>query len=87
MPKILSLFPQLNCFIYRGSFKAEGFETETVYVNGFEGYYIDMDGLYAKMIAWDNGDYIFTIDAIYDENYVVNKAEMLAMAESVKIVE
>lgn len=56
-------------------------------MNGFEGYYIDMDGLYAKMIAWDNGDYIFTIDAIYDENYDVNKAEMLAMAESVKTVE
>lgn len=87
MPKILSLFPQLNCFIYRGSFKAEGFETETVYVNGFEGYNIDMDGLYAKMIAWDNGDYILSITVTYDKNHDVNKAEMLAMAESVKIVE
>lgn len=56
-------------------------------MNGFEGYYIDMDGLYAKMIAWDNGDYILSITVTYDKNHDVNKAEMLAMAESVKIVE
>ena len=60
---------------------------ETVYVNGFDGEYIDMVGLYAKMVAWDNGDYVFTIDAIYDGNYDVSKAEMIAMAESVKIVD
>lgn len=42
---------------------------ETVYVNGFEGYY--MDGLYAKIIAWDNGDYILSITVTYDENYDV----------------
>lgn len=72
---------------YNVAVNTEGFEMETVYVNGFEGYFIDMDGLYAKMIAWDNGDYVFTIDAVYDENYNVSKAEMLAMAESVKIVE
>ena len=72
---------------YNVAVNTEGFEMETVYVNGFEGYYIDMDGLYAKMIAWDNGDYILSITVTYDENYDVSKAEMLAMAESVKIVE
>lgn len=72
---------------YNIAVNTEGFEMETVYVNGFEGYYIDMDRLYAKMLAWDNGDYVFTIDAIFDENYSVSKDEMFAMAESVKIAE
>lgn len=80
------IFDQSIKEYYNVAVNTEGFEMETVYVNGFEGYYIDMAGLYAKMIAWDNGDYVFTIDAIYDENYDVSKAEMITMAESVKIV-
>ena len=47
-------------------------------MNGFEGYNIDMDGLYAKMIAWDNGDYILELSGDLPKN------ELIVLAKTAK---
>lgn len=62
----------------------EGYDMEAISINGSEGYYIDLSDLYSKRIAWDNGDYIFSISATYDEAYQFSKNELFEIASSVK---
>lgn len=69
---------------YNVSENTEGYALEGITVNGCEGYYIDMYDMYCKRIAWDNGDYIFSISVICDETYEFDKSRLLDIANSVK---
>ena len=33
---------------------------ETIYVNGCEGYYVNMYNQDGQIISWDNGDYVMS---------------------------
>ncbi len=72
---------------YDISENTEGYDMEEIYINGCEGYYIDMYKSNAKKITWDNGDYIISIFAIYDDTYKFNKSKLLDMANSVQKVD
>lgn len=69
------------------SVNTEGYEMEEVYINGFEGYYIDMYNQNGKIDTWDNGYYILTILAACDNEYSFGKDEIFLIAESVQKVE
>ncbi len=72
---------------YDISENTEGYDMEETYINGCEGYYIDMYGSNAKKITWDNGDYIISIFALYDDSYKFNKSSLIDMANSVQKVD
>lgn len=65
----------------------EGYDMEVIDVNGSEGYYIDLSDLYSKRIAWDNGDYVFSISVTYDETYRFSRNELFEIADSVQKIE
>lgn len=69
------------------SVNTEGYEMETVYINGLEGYYIDMYNQSGKIVTWDNGYYILTILAACDDECDFGKDELILMAESVQKTE
>lgn len=60
---------------------------ETVYIDGFDGYYIDMYNQNGKIVTWDNGDYILSILASYDNEIIFGKDELISLAESVEKAE
>lgn len=62
----------------------EGYDMEVISINGSEGYYIDLSDLYSKRIAWDNGDYVFSMSVTYDEMYQFGKDELFEIANSVQ---
>ena len=64
---------------YAPNLNTENHELEPITVQGYEGFKLVIgDYVY---IAWDNGDYILTIDGFISEN------ELIKMAESVQKVE
>ncbi len=65
----------------------EGYDMEIIDVNGSEGYYIDLSDLYSKRIAWDNGDYVFSISVTYDETYRFSRNDLFEIADSVQKIE
>lgn len=69
---------------YDISENTEGYDMELININGMEGYYIDMYGINAEKITWDNGDYIISIFVFYDDMYKIGKSEMIEYAKSVK---
>lgn len=93
---IMYIFKNENCTIkfyqsikmyYDISVNTEGYEMETVYINEFEGIYVDMYNQNGKIIIWDNGDYIFEILVTYNTEYSFSKNELIEIAESVQKVE
>lgn len=62
----------------------EGYDMEAIEINGCEGYYIDLSDLYSKRMAWDNGDYVFSISVTYDETYQFGKDKLFEIANSVQ---
>lgn len=72
---------------YNVTENTEGYDMEVIDVNGNEGYYIDLTDLYSKRIAWDNGDYVFSISVTYDETYQFDENKLFKIANSVKEVE
>lgn len=71
---------------YNVTENTEGYDMEVIDVNGSEGYYIDLLDLYSKRIAWDNGDYVFSISVTYDETYQFDENKLFEIANSVKKV-
>jgi hypothetical protein len=72
---------------YDVAVNTEGYEMETVYINGFEGYYIDMYNQNGKIVTWDNGDYILSILVSCDDRYIFSKDELISLSTSVQKVE
>lgn len=72
---------------YNVTENTEGYNMEVIDINGSEGYYIDLSDLYSKRIAWDNGDYVFSISVTYDETYQFGKDELFEIANSVQKME
>lgn len=72
---------------YDVSVNTEGYEMETFYINGLEGYYIDMYNQNGKIVTWDNGEYILSILASYDNEIFFGKDELISLAEAVQRAE
>ena len=72
---------------YKAYENTEGYHMEKIFVNDFEGYYIDMSKINTKTIVWDNGDYVFAILAKYDDVYTIDKNSVIDIAKSVQKVE
>lgn len=72
---------------YDVAVNTEGYEMEELFVNGKEGFYIDMYNHNAKSITWNNGDYVLSVYATYDEGYNLDKTSMLTIANSVQKAE
>ncbi len=81
-------FKQTIKEFYDVNANSEGYELERVYVNGNEGYYIDMLSQNSKYLSWDNGDYIITITIVIKDNSCkFSKESHISMAESVKNID
>lgn len=72
---------------YSISVNTEGYDTETIYINGSEGVYVDMYNNNGKIVIWDNGDYIFDLLVSYYKGYDFSKDELIDMANSVQKAE
>lgn len=72
---------------YDVAVNTEGYETENVYINEFEGLYVDMYNQNGKIVIWDNGDYIFTLLVSCDQGYDFSKDKLIDIAESVQKAE
>jgi hypothetical protein len=73
---------------YDVSVNSEGYEVERIFINGFEGFFIDMTAQNSMFMSWDNGEYIFTLSVTVKESgHIFSKNTQIVMAESVKIVE
>lgn len=81
------IFTQKIKKYYDMAVNTEGYKIETVNINGNDGFYIDMYNQNAKYLTWDNGDYIFILNIIYDDNYTVKKSDITEAAESVQKTE
>lgn len=71
---------------YKAYENTEGYNMEKIFINGFEGYYIDMNEINTKKIVWDNGDYIFSILLKYDVSGM-DKTELIELAGTVHKIE
>ena len=85
-----------NCTIYFTQYikeyydiaiNTEGYDIEIIYIDGYEGFYMDMYNQNGQIISWDNGDYVLSILVSCDNDYVFSKDELINMANSVKKVE
>lgn len=65
----------------------EGYYMEKIFVNGCEGFYIDMSNQNMKLLSWDNGEYILSILVSCKNGCVFGKNELIEMADSVQKVE
>lgn len=72
---------------YNISVNTEGYDIETVYINGFEAFYVDMRRQNGKIVIWDNGDYVLSILVSCDKDYEFSKDELIELANSVQKVE
>ena len=59
----------------------------TQYVNGCEGYYVNMYNQDGQIISWDNGDYVMSILVSCDNEQVIGKNKLIDMANSVQKIE
>lgn len=84
---IIIQFRQYIKEYYDISENTEGYDMEPININGMEGYYIDMYGIDAEKITWDNGDYIISIFVFYDDMYKIGKDELIEYVKSVKKIE
>ena len=81
------IFTQSIKEYYDVAINTEGYEMEGISINGYDGFYLDMYNHYGKSVTWDNGDYILSIFATYDDKYDFSKDELITLAESVQKVE
>lgn len=72
---------------YHISVNTEGYNIEKIYINGCEGFYVDMYNQNGKILIWDNGDYVFSILISCNNEYNFGKNELINMANSVQNVE
>lgn len=72
---------------YNVTENTEEYYMEIIDINGHEGYYIELTDLYSKRIVWDNGNYVFSISATYDETYEFDREKLFEIADSVGISE
>jgi hypothetical protein len=72
---------------YHISINTEGYDIETIYINGCEGFYVDMYNQNGKIITWDNGDYVLSILVSCDVDYKFSKNQLIDIANSVQKVE
>lgn len=86
-PHCIIIFTQKIKKYYDMAVNTEGYKIETVTINGNDGFYIDMYKQNAKYLTWDNGDYIFILNVICDNNYNINKNDIIETAESVQKAE
>lgn len=72
---------------YHISVNTEGYDIEPIYIDGCEGFYIDMYNQNGKTLIWDNGDYVLSIFVFCDSGFDFSKDELINMANSVQNVE
>ena len=72
---------------YDIAINTEGYDIETFYINGCEGFYINMYNQNGQIMSWDNGDYVLSILVSCNNNYEFSKDELIDMANSVQKVE
>ncbi len=85
-----------NCTVYFTQYikeyydiaiNTEDYNMETIYVNGCEGYYVNMYNQDGQIISWDNGDYVMSILVSCDNEQVIGKNKLIDMANSVQKIE
>lgn len=85
-----------NCTIYFTQYikkyydiaiNTEGYNIETIYIDGCEGFYVNMYNQNGQIISWDNGDYILSILVSCNNAYKFSKDELINIANSVQKVE
>lgn len=72
---------------YHISVNTEGYDMEKIYIDGCEGFYVDMNRQNGKIISWDNGDYVLSIFVTCDIDYEFSKNQLIDMANSVQKAE
>ena len=72
---------------YDIAINTEDYNMETIYVNGCEGYYVNMYNQDGQIISWDNGDYVMSILVSCDNEQVIGKNKLIDMANSVQKIE
>lgn len=72
---------------YHISVNTEGYDIEKIYIDGCEGFYIDMYNQNGKTLIWDNGDYVLSIFVSCNSDYKFSKNELTNIADSVQKVE
>lgn len=72
------MFDQCTKDDYHSYINTEGYEIVNIYVENYEGYYVDFD--HAILLVWDNNDYVFEL---YSDQF--NLDELLEMAKTVCI--
>lgn len=72
---------------YHISINTEGYDIETIYIDGCEGFYVDMYNQNGKILTWDNGDYVLSILVSCDSGFGFGKDELINIANSVQEVE
>lgn len=90
------IYENENCTIYFTQYikkyydiaiNTEGYYIETIYINGYEGFYVDMYNQNGQIIIWDNGDYVLSVLVSCNDEYDFGKNELIDVANSVQKVE
>ena len=85
-----------NCTIYFTQYikeyydiaiNTEGYDIETIYIDGCEGFYVNMYNQNGQILGWDNGDYVLSILVLCNDNYEFSKDKLIDIANSVQKVE
>lgn len=72
---------------YDIAINTEGYDIETIYIDGCEGFYVNMYNQNGQIMSWDNGDYVLSILVLCDNDYKFGKNLLIDMANSVQKVE
>lgn len=90
------IYENKNCTIYFAqsikeyyqiSVNTEGYDMETIYIDGCEGFYVDMYNQNGKILTWNNNDYVLSILVFCDSGFDFGKDELINIANSVQKVE
>ena len=85
-----------NCTIYFTQYikkyydiavNTEGYNMETIYIDGCEGFYVNMFNQNSQIISWDNDDYVLSILVSCNKGYEFSKDELIDIANSVQKIE
>lgn len=72
---------------YDIAINTEGYDIETIYIDGSEGFYVNMYNQNSQIISWDNGDYVLSILVLCNNGYEFSKDELIDIVNSVQKVE
>lgn len=72
---------------YHISVNTEGYNIEKIYIDGCEGFYVNMYNQNGQIISWDNEDYVLSILISCNVGYKFGKNELIIMANSVQNIE